>query len=122
VLERQIEELPLLDGHFPVPALADRLVGERVRDRIGRERLCRAAIDVARELIEHNDRREQRARIVPPTRRPGRRELVAQVLEPPLAFRIQPVVAREALLRRHFLQPEVQNRVRHRMDLAPMRP
>jgi len=116
MFERQIEELAPVLVHVRVPALADRLQRQLQRERIGGEGLGGAAVDVAAELVEQDQRRQQRLGIVAPARRARSEHQIAQGAEARLDLRVELGGGREMLLGRER-EPEAQHFAGLRVDI-----
>src|SRR5690348_15826371 len=79
--QRQIEELALCGREARIPAPIYRKTGKVPRQRIPGESLGLAAMDVARELVEQDHRREERLGVVAPSGRAAAQHQVAQGAE-----------------------------------------
>src|SRR5205085_6162566 len=126
VLERQIEELPPLFRQSRIEAASYCRVGYRERLGVHGEGGGRAAEHVAGELVEHDGGRERGTGIGQAGLVPKRGDGRVQRQEPLAQLLIESVVALEPLLRRGFLEPEVEHlgsptgwvRLRHRNGLV----
>ena len=121
VHQRHIEELAALLGHPRVPALADRLAGQRQRERIGGEGLGGAAMDIAAELVEQDDRRQHRLGIAAPSLRTGRPPMVAQRADQRPALLSGRRRAANPWLGHQQVEPEAQHFLALRVDIHRLR-
>jgi len=116
--QRHVEEFPLLWRHRSVPAALDREYAELLRQRVASERLGFPAEDVARELIDQDDRGEQRVGRAAPCGGVGAQHLFTECAEARCDRAIEAGRFGEALLVRNFVEPERENGARVRVDFA----
>src|SRR5262245_56016313 len=94
VLEGQVGEHSLHREQVAVPALVDQMLRRLERERVSRKCRRRAAMDMARELVEHEDARQVCARRLQPFAMPAIQHFLVQLL---VALRDQGVEGRVLL-------------------------
>ncbi len=105
----QVEKPQLLMAVSAFPPVVERLQRKRTRQGIGNE--CSPSIpeDVAGELVEQDDGRQQPVRVVPPFIGIACQHRLASRSETLLDDPVQRLVLREALVRRHLTEPEAEH-------------
>ena len=107
--QRHVEELARGRIEPPIPAPNERLAGQRARQRIGLEGASILAEQIARELIQQDDRGEE---MVDRAASTGRRALdhrLTYIGKAPPADLVDRRVMDKALPRRDLVQPEMQD-------------
>ncbi len=120
MLKRKVEEGASVSGNVKVGC---RIQGEpRLANRqtVGRECQGRAAIDVARDLVENNDHCQPAGRCITPIWRNGRRQREMRLTKSTIALQIHLRSRLEPVPRTQFVEPKCENLIR-RTYLARIR-
>ena len=107
MLERQVEEPALEAVEVALEAALDRVLGGGECTGVACERARRVAVDVARELVEHDHARERAVRVGAP---------VAEPAGQPLGDRRGEALADRGVERRVLAEPLRARRVRRRTE------
>lgn len=118
VHQRHQQEGGALGRQLDVPAAFDAFARQRFGERIGGEGAGIVAEDVAAELVEQDDRREQRLRLAAPAERVVGQHRVAQRAEPLANPGVERRIGDEAAFGRRLVEPEAQHRLRRVIDFA----
>src|SRR3546814_493671 len=109
MLEGQVEESPVSGCHRLIGTAIDGKPGFAQRHPVGCKRQRRAAVDIARELVEHNDSRKPAFRRLSPRLdiSPGKRQVGFG--KTPADILVDRIGTGKPLLARQLREPEIQN-------------
>lgn len=111
--QRHVEEGPLIESEFRVKVLRKRMARVLQAHIVGRPGERRFPIYVSRKLIDQDDHREATLRHVAPARETTRMRRLDRIRKPVSNNQIEGIAAIKPVFPVGFVEPEVQNLVRH---------